>query len=162
MTKIVILSALFVTLTACTDSDSNSGSYKEGSIQWAQSLSPTGETCERTVRTPISRGRGHGLEGKYKEETTFLPGYLRGDVNGDGVINKDDAHLATKKFFKPENFECPATADVGGYPQTETPDTYFTSQDIFIFKEFRKTGVITWPIDVICSDECEIINHMTP
>lgn len=163
----LIMAALAVILAACSnsgDSTPESDVATRGYKTEAEALAAT-ETqlsCVKTIRTPISRGRGSGLEGKYKEETLYFPGYLRGDINADGIVDDADAKLAVQRLFKPENFECPRTADVGGYPQTLEPDGFFTSQDVNVWNEFRHTGIQSWPEEVICGYDCPIPNHQSP
>lgn len=158
---LVIIAALV--LPACAGSKgSGSASTNRGykTVTEALSVSPIGQTCEVVVQTPISRGRGGGLEGKYETEVLYFPAYTRGDINSDGQVNREDALLAVKKFFKPENFECAAAADVAGYPQTLVPDGFFTSQDVYIWNQFKNSGQITWQASLICGNNCTIINHM--
>ena len=165
MRNLSIIGLMALTIIACGDKSGHSSKGSEKSYSSkaeAEANSSVGISCEKTTQVPISRGRGKGLEGKYETVTVFYPGYLRADINNDGKVTEEDAKLAVKKFFKPENFDCPRTADVAGYPQTYTPDSYFTSQDIYVFHEFLKTGVITWPQDVICGYDCDIVNHMQP
>ena len=154
---------IFVALVGCGD-DNGQGETKkelvfESKIE-ADTASAINLSCERTEVVPVSRGRGHGV--KSETITYYYPAYLRGDVNNDGTITREDALMATKQLFKAEGIECPAVADVGGYPQTLTPDGFFTSQDIYLFNQYKTTGVILWPQDVICGYDCEIPNHMTP
>lgn len=128
----------------------------------AEEASPANLSCEIVTQVPQSRGRGKGLEGKYNETVVYYPGYLRGDINGDGLVTREDAMLAVKKFFKPENFDCPRTADIGGYPRTLEPDGFFTSQDTVLWNEFKHSNVPSWELDVICAYDCDIPNHMQP
>ncbi len=128
----------------------------------ADAASPVGYSCEKVVQEPISRGRGTGLDGKYNTVTYYYPGYLRGDVNSDGLVNRDDAMIAVKQLFDPNKFTCPRTADIGGYPQTYVPDGFFTSQDTVLWNQFKQTGVATWQNEVICGYDCAIPNHMAP
>lgn len=164
----LILSVLAVTIfvaTGCSKDSENSaipatqGFASKGE---AEAASPTGLSCVRVEQVPISRGRGTGLEGKFNEVTYYYPGFLRGDINSDGLINRDDAMLAVHKLFKPENFKCPRTADVAGYPQTLVPDGFFTAQDVYVWNEFKNSGTLSWPQDVICGYDCPIPNHMQP
>lgn len=165
MQTIKFWGTLFVTsmtIMGCSDdgveNSSTSSNRAYASKGEAQAASPTGLYCE--VQVPISRGRGGGLEGKY--ETKYYPGYLRGDINADGLINRTDAMIAVKNLFDPNKFTCPATADIGGYPQTTVPDGFFTSQDTVLWNQFKQSGVITWPNTVLCADTCVIVNHMQP
>lgn len=166
MKSIKAIAPVFViALVGCTSEDGKQtvrGSQGYSSVAKAESVSPIGISCEITSCVPISRGRGPGLEGKCEEKTLFYPGFIRGDINGDGQVTREDAMLAVKKLFDPTKFSCPRTADVGGYPQTEIPDGFFTSQDVFIWNNFKQSGQITWPDEVICGYDCEIPNHMQP
>lgn len=161
-----VITALAVTnFVGCdkkSQSDNANSNRGYSSKAEADAASPAGLSCEVVIQVPISRGRGGGLDGKYETEVLYFPAYLRGDINSDGQITRDDALLAVKKFFKPENFNCARAADVGGYPQTEIPDGFFTSQDVYIFNQFKSSGIITWPQDLICGQDCEIVNHMLP
>lgn len=169
MRTITYIVALFVTaatIMGCNKDESFSSSQSSNRAYKtqgeAQQNSPTGVVCEITRQVPISRGRGGGLEGKYETVTEYYPGYIRGDINSDGQINRDDAMLAVKRLFDPNKFTCPATADIGGYPQTTTPDGFFTSQDVVLWNNFKTSGVLTWQASVICGFNCAIQNHMAP
>jgi len=81
-------------------------------------------------------------------------------VNSDGTVDKADGRDASHKFFKFDSQKCQAVLDVGGYPQTYIPDGFWTSQDLHIFVTEVKKGVINFPVELICEDECFIPNHM--
>jgi len=166
MLKILFLLPITVTLIACGDGNSPSnGSSTAKSLKFethaqAQAESPTGLVCERTEVVPQSRGRGNGA--KSETITYYYPGFLRGDVNSDGLVDRSDAMLAVKELFKVDDVKCPATADIGGYPQTLVPDGFFTAQDVYLFNQFKHSGVITWPQEIICAYNCAVPNHMDP
>lgn len=156
--KVLILLGLLA-LVGCED-DKNAKNTPIENVSLSVSENADGDlVCEWSERVPKSRGRGHGV--KFEDITHSEPAYLRGDVNGDGLVNRDDAMLAVKRLFKPENFECPATADVGGAPQTNEPDGFFTSQDIYLFNQLKK-GNLEFETDLICESQCDIKNHMDP
>lgn len=164
--KLVICALALLYITACTSDSGNSvdnikQANKEGftTASKAESVSPIQHVCEQVVRIPLSRGQGGGLEGKYREEVRYFPGYLRGDVNNDGQITTADAKMATSQLFKLDNVVCEATADIAGYPDViGQPDGAVTSIDITQFNEYRKTGQISWPQEVICSYDCDVHN----
>jgi hypothetical protein len=166
MKKLTALMTIFVLSSiGCTDNQSFGNKAPELKFTdkaSAEAASPIGVSCTKVVREPISRGRGSGLDGKYNEVTYYYPGFIRGDINSDGLINRDDAMIAVKNLFDPNKFKCPATADIGGYPQTLIPDGFFTSQDVVLWNNFKQSGQITWPSDVVCAFDCAIVNQQAP
>jgi hypothetical protein len=159
--KSLLLVSVF-TMIACTQDSGEQYQTGQGSLSKtvAASASPSGLTCEVVYQVPLSRGQGSGLEGKYRQnDIVYYPAYLRGDVNADGAITIEDGKMATQQLFKLADVKCQATADVAGYPATATPDGAVTSIDITTFNNYRHTGVITWPQDVICEYNCAVVNQ---
>lgn len=164
----VLFLASTLVLNACSK-DSSDGDLaslkarnKEGYLSRTEALSVSalGITCEQVIQVPLSRGQGSGLDGKYRTEVRYFPGFLRGDVNSDGKITVEDARMAVHKLFKLTDVVCPATADIAGYPNyIGKPDGAVTSIDITSFNDFKHTGQITWPQDIICSYACDVINQ---
>lgn len=160
--KSLVIITLAMTIFGCTEDKSEQYQAGQGSLSKtvAASASPTGETCQIIYQVPLSRGQGGGLEGKYRQnDIIYFPAYKRGDVNSDGTVTIEDAKMATQQLFKLSDVKCPATADVAGYPNTLTPDGAVTSIDITTFNNYRHSGTITWPQDVICEFNCAVINQ---
>lgn len=165
MNKIVLIIAA-MGLVAC-DATSNSDKIEQKVTQFdtiaeALSVSPTGQYCEQTITAPTSRGRGHGV--KTETTTVYEAAYMRGDINFDGTVNRDDAQLATQKLYKKAfDSACPAVFDVGGSPQTNEPDGFLTSQDLFLFGRLKAKGELLFRTDLICASDCpKVIDHMSP
>ena len=107
---------------------------------------------------PTNRGRGND---RTETITISEPAFLRGDINSDGVVDRNDAKLAVKGLFKPENFDCPATADIGIFPQGAGSDGYFTAEDVYLWNKFKQ-GKHEIQHELICAKDCAIVNHMDP
>lgn len=136
----------------------------------AELASPTGEVCEfgEIIEIFIPANRGKNGKGEFVtiDNRTYEPAYHRMDVNFDGLFNKDDSALATKRIYQKQlNSEvCPAVADISQFEGEATfdPDTWFTSNDINLWRYVHKTGDFQLKDELICLSECEILNHMDP
>jgi len=167
---LVIFSVLAV--VACGTS-SNEGASSETSLsseQEARDLSPIGEVCVfgamEEVFKPANRGRGNNRgEWITVDNRTYEPAFLRGDVNYDGVAGtREDAMLGTKNIYvkQIENELCPAVADIGTFPQGLGADSFFTAEDIYQWNQVKKSGDYLLDEELICLNDCAIINHMAP
>lgn len=134
----------------------------------ARNLSPVAEVCVtgevEQVEMPRNRGRGNNhTETVTVDNREYFPAYIRGDINFDGQVNREDSMIANRKLYKRAyQTECPAVFDVGGDIKTYVPDGWLTAQDLWIFNELKTKGVINFPTDLICSFDCDVIDHMDP
>ena len=95
--RYLVLAGL-ISLAACDQSPNSSQEIENVSQKGTSDVGPTGESCTWIEEVPRSRGRGHGA--KFDTVTFSEPAYLRGDINSDGVVNRDDARLAVDRDWE--------------------------------------------------------------
>ena len=110
-----LIPILAVISIACTDQDMASD---QSSFATALAASPVGEVCVfgeiEEIFVPSNRGKNGKGELREVDNRTYEPAFYRMDMNNDGLFNRDDAQLATKRIYMKQidSKPCPAQADI--------------------------------------------------
>jgi hypothetical protein len=160
LNKLISVTFLVTMSIGCTDSKDEAGKINQAyeTSSKAAAVSPAGTYCE--IQAPTNRGRGND-----NTETVYYPAFLRGDVDMDGIaFTRADAQLATKRIYVKQinNAECPATADIGTFPQGLGPDGFFTAEDIVLWGQIKQGKLNPGDMGLVCGYDCAIVNHMDP
>ena len=134
-------------LTACSGGSSNgelTGDKKQTFLSKgeAEQASPIGIAC--VSKSPV------GNSGK--SQNSWEPAYLRGDVNSDGEVNRQDGWVIKNNRVKVSNLACGQVANIAANHMRNE----YNNLDYKMFVQLNSTSRIGFNVDILCQSDCEL------